>query len=37
MEIELLKTEISASRERDAGSGYELQICTNDKNGFKQI
>ncbi|MFX1503646.1 MAG: proteasome subunit beta [Promethearchaeota archaeon] len=35
--IELLKTAISASRERDAGSGYELQICTIDKDGFKKI
>lgn len=35
--IELLKTAISASRERDAGSGFELQICTIDKNGFKQV
>ena len=35
--IELLKTAISASRERDAGSGYELQICTIDKDGFKKV
>lgn len=35
--IELIKTAISASRERDAGSGYELQICTIDKDGFKQV
>jgi len=35
--IELLKTAISSSRERDAGSGYALQICTIGKNGFKQI
>ncbi len=35
--IDLLKTAISSSRERDAGSGYELQICTIDKNGFKQL
>lgn len=35
--IELVKTAISASRERDAGSGFELQICTIDKNGFKQV
>lgn len=35
--IELLKTAINSSRERDAGSGYELQICTIDKNGFNQI
>jgi len=35
--IELIKTAISASRERDAGSGFELQICSIDKNGFKQV
>jgi proteasome beta subunit len=35
--IDLIKTAISSSRERDAGSGYELQICTIDKNGFKQV
>ena len=35
--IELIKTAISASRERDAGSGYELQICAIDKDGFKQV
>ena len=35
--VELLKTAISASRERDAGSGFELQICTIDKSGFTQV
>ena len=35
--IDLLKTAISSSRERDSGSGYELQICTIDKNGFKML
>lgn len=35
--IELLKTAITSSRERDAGSGYKLQICTIDKSGFKQV
>jgi len=35
--IEVLKTAINSSRERDAGSGYELQICTIDKSGFKQV
>jgi proteasome beta subunit len=35
--IEILKTAITSSRERDAGSGYDLQICTIDKDGFKQI
>jgi len=28
---------ISSSRTRDAGSGYELQICSIDKNGFVKI
>lgn len=35
--IDLIKTAITSSRERDAGSGYALQICTIDKDGFKQI
>jgi len=35
--IDLIKTAITSSRERDAGSGFELQICTIDKAGFKQI
>ena len=35
--IDLIKTAISSSRERDAASGFELQICTIDKAGFKQI
>ncbi|KKK42750.1 hypothetical protein LCGC14_1061630 [marine sediment metagenome] len=35
--IELIKTAISSSRIRDAGSGFELQICSIDKNGFKKI
>ena len=35
--IELIKTAISASRERDAASGYHIQICSIDKDGFKQI
>ena len=35
--IELIKTAISSSRTRDAGSGYELQICSIDKNGFVKI
>ncbi len=35
--IDLIKTAISSSRERDAGSGFDLQICTIDKAGFKQI
>ena len=35
--IELIKTAISSSRERDAASGYNIQICTIDKDGFTQI
>lgn len=35
--IELIKTAISSSRERDAASGFKIQICTIDKNGYKQI
>jgi proteasome beta subunit len=35
--IELIKTAITSSRERDAGSGFALQICSIDKDGFKQI
>ena len=34
--IELIKTAISSSRERDTGSGYKIQLCTIDKNGFSQ-
>ena len=35
--VELIKTAMTSSRERDAGSGYDLQICSIDKNGFKQV
>ena len=35
--IELIKTAITSSRERDAASGFKIQICTIDKDGFKQI
>lgn len=35
--ISLIKTAISSSRERDAASGFDIQICTIDKNGFKQV
>ncbi|MFX1277515.1 MAG: proteasome subunit beta [Promethearchaeota archaeon] len=35
--IDLIKTAISASRERDAASGFHIQICTIDNDGFKQI
>lgn len=35
--INLIKTAISSSRERDAGSGFALQICQINKAGFKQL
>ncbi|MCJ7651204.1 MAG: proteasome subunit beta [Candidatus Lokiarchaeota archaeon] len=35
--IDLIKTAISSSKERDAASGHKIQICTIDKNGFTQV
>ncbi|MHA1985184.1 MAG: proteasome subunit beta [Promethearchaeota archaeon] len=35
--VELIKTAISTSRERDAGSGFKIQLCTIDKAGFIQV
>ena len=35
--IDLIKTAISSSRERDAASGFKIQICTIDKAGFNQV
>ena len=35
--IDLVKTAITSSRARDAGSGFALQICQIDKAGFKQL
>ena len=35
--IELIKTAISSSRERDAASGFNIQICSITKDGYKQI
>lgn len=35
--IDLIKTAITSSRERDAGSGFALQICSIDKDGFTKI
>ena len=35
--IDLIKTAISSSRERDAASGFKIQICTIDKTGFNQV
>jgi proteasome beta subunit len=35
--VELVTQAITASRKRDAGSGYALQICSITKDGFKAI
>ncbi|MFX1407916.1 MAG: hypothetical protein ACFFBW_13270 [Promethearchaeota archaeon] len=35
--IDLIKSAITSSRERDAASGFDIQLCTIDKSGFKQI
>ncbi len=35
--IELIKTAISSSRERDAASGFKIQVCSIDKDGYKKI
>ncbi len=35
--IELIKTAITSSKERDAASGFKIQICIIDKDGYKQI
>ena len=35
--IELIKTAISSARERDAASGYNIQMCSINKMGFKKI
>ena len=35
--ISLIQTAISSSRERDAASGFKIQICTIDKTGFNQV
>ncbi len=34
---DLIKTAINSSRERDAASGFKIQLCVIDKDGFKQI
>lgn len=34
---DLVITAISSSRERDAASGFKIQLCTIDKDGYKQI
>ena len=35
--VNLLKTAITTAKERDAGSGFEIQLCTIDKTGFKHV
>ena len=35
--VNLIKTAISSSRERDAASGFDIQICTIDKTGYNQV
>ena len=35
--VNLVTTAITAAKERDAGSGFALQICSIDKNGFKKL
>lgn len=35
--INLIKTAITSSRERDAASGYKIQLCSIDKDGFTQV
>jgi len=35
--IDLIKSAINSSRERDAASGFDIQLCTIDKTGFKQV
>jgi len=34
---DLVKTAISSSRERDAASGFRIQLCSIDKDGYQQI
>ncbi|MHA1805459.1 MAG: proteasome subunit beta [Promethearchaeota archaeon] len=35
--IELVKTAITAARERDAASGFKIQACSVDKEGYKKV
>ncbi|MHA1724705.1 MAG: proteasome subunit beta [Promethearchaeota archaeon] len=35
--IELVKTAITSAKERDAASGFKIQICSVDKEGFKKV
>ncbi|TXT59554.1 MAG: Proteasome subunit beta [Promethearchaeota archaeon] len=35
--IELIKSAITSSRKRDIASGFDLQICAINENGFEQV
>jgi proteasome beta subunit len=35
--IELVKTAIKSSKERDSASGYDFQICYINQNGYQKI
>jgi proteasome beta subunit len=35
--IQLIKTAITSSKERDSASGFNIQICSIDKNGYTQV
>jgi len=35
--IELIKSAITSSRKRDIASGFDIQVCVIDKEGFEQI
>ncbi|MHA1344268.1 MAG: proteasome subunit beta, partial [Promethearchaeota archaeon] len=35
--LKLVESAINSSRERDAASGFAIQLCTIDKEGFKKI
>jgi len=34
--LDLVKRAITSSRERDAASGFKIQVCSIDKNGFRK-
>ena len=35
--LKLVETAITSSRERDAASGFKIQLCTINKDGYKQV
>jgi len=35
--LDIVKTAINSSRERDAASGFKIQLCSITKDGFKQV